>query len=137
MIDNSSLEQLFEIVAESRERNASANPGLYTAGVTDDEKEQVRRWADGTELKHLTNQPGYEILINKIIKYMDNTNTVSIGTDPAKTDEVLAAHAIAHAIHAFYQWLVRDVNLDILASETVPEIVREGARISKGIPVPA
>lgn len=135
MIDNSSMEQLFELVAAKRHAD-SVTTGLPDIGVTDDEKELVRSWADGGELKHLVNQPGYEILIGKLFRYMDEFIGQLRETDPSKTEDVLGSHALFYAAHKIVARLLAEVKRDIESSETVPEIVKEGAKIAKGIPPP-
>jgi hypothetical protein len=134
MIDNTYMEQLFDLVAAKRHADSVAT-GLPDIGVTDDEKEQVRSWADGGELKHLVNQPGYEILMGKLARYMDRAVGEVRDSLPG-SPEASNAQCVLYCAHRILSQLLAEVKRDIESSETVPEIVKEGAKIAKGVPPP-
>lgn len=135
-INYSDVERLFEVVNAARFKKSKA-AGEFFQEISDEEKEEVYRWANGTELSPLVETEGFKIIMGKLERYMDEDIKLLMNTDPASTEDVLARHAVAFSSHRLFQRLSTDVNRDIQASQQPPEIVKEGIRLTRGIPVEA
>lgn len=133
MPDYSDLDKLFSLVEAVRAREA-ARTGDITYGVTDEEREHCRRWADGQEIQTIVNYPGYEILIGKLQKFMEDDIQTLMSTSPGSNDAVLANHAVAYSSHKTFFRLQAEVNTDLEAAKVPPEIVKQGIRLTRGIP---
>jgi hypothetical protein len=134
MSDTSYLEKIFEIVELSRFKEAQLNSDLFT-GVTDEEKQLAYKWHSGRELLSVVNSSGYAIIIEKLRKYMEEDAIVLFSTEPTgNKDEVAARHAVAYASANIFKRLNAEIQSDIEASRTVPNIVKEGYQITKGVP---
>ncbi len=130
-MDYSDIEQAFEVVNNARAKEAEAS-GFPIPTVTDDEKLEARRWADGNELKLVIDTPGFEILFNKLEKYAtEYIQDLVAGTDPSDTVKILQRHALAHAAQAIRERLIADVRADLLAAENSPEIIKQGIRAAR------
>src|SRR6185369_17006453 len=121
MPDYSDLERLYEVVGRARAVRA-AKSGEPDLGVTDDEKEQCKRWADGQELQHHVEHPGHEIIVGKLQSFMEQDVQRLLQTDPADTKAVLANHAVAYSSSNIFFRLQREVAADVEAAKTVPDI---------------
>lgn len=133
MPDYSDLEKLFEVVGRARSMRA-AKEGEPDQGVTGEEQRACKRWADGQELQSLVENPGYSTLISKLQGFMEEDIQTLLQTAPGNPDAVLANHAVAYASHNIFFRLQAEVATDIEAAKTVPDIVKEGIRLTRGIP---
>lgn len=127
------LDKLFEVVGRARSAKA-AKAGEPDYGVADDERIQCKRWADGQELQHLIDHPGYDTLVGKLQGFMEEDIQRLLQTTPNDKDAVLANHAVAYASHSIFFRLQAEVNADVEAAKTTPDIVKEGIRLTRGIP---
>jgi hypothetical protein len=135
--DYSDVERIFEIVNESRGREAKRTD-YPIEPVTDDEKREAYRWADGNELRNIVDTPGFDILMHKLERYMDEgIKHLMVGTIPTDKDAVLANFAAAHAACEIFERLKIDIAADLEASKNVPQIIKQGIRITRGSPVDA
>lgn len=131
------IERCFEIVSAAREKH-SADSGFEIGPVTDEEKSEAYRWANGQELKHVVDTPGYEVIMGFLQGYMDDGITALFkGTNPTDKDAVLAKFAIGYAACEIFDRLKNDIKASLEAAETVPEIVKQGIRVTRGVPVNA
>lgn len=136
-MDYSDIERVFEIVEDARARQ-QAESGFQVGPVTQEEKAEAYRWANGQELQHFVNTPGYEIVMNYLSSYVDDgIKTLFQSTVPTDKDAVLANFAIGYAACDIVNRLKQDLQADLEAAKSMPEIIRQGLRITKGIPVNA
>lgn len=133
MPDYTDLDRLYEVVGNAR-AVAEAKTGLPTSGITDEEKEQCKRWLDGQDIEPLTRLPGYEILVGKLQTFMEEDIQKLLNTNPSNKDEVVSSHAVAYASHNIFWRFKTEVEADLTAARNVPELVKEGAKITRGIP---
>lgn len=133
MIDNSSIESLFEVVNAARFKRSKLT-GEPFPEVTDDEKSQVYRWADGGELRPIVDTNGHQIVMGKLKKYMDDAVHDLVVTDPSDEKAILRRHGVAFASTYILSRLQIDIDADLKAAETTPDIVKEGMKITRGIP---
>ena len=128
------LEKIFEAVTEDRIRKA-AELGDFSSGVTDEEMLEARRWANGQELKSIVDTPGFGIVLEILRSFMEQDYNILSSTIPGKNpDEVLANHAVAYTSSSIYKRFRNEVNLSIEASNSVPQVIKEGYKLTKGIP---
>jgi hypothetical protein len=131
------IERVFDLVDEARIRESKAS-GFPVPLVADDEKAEAYRWANGNELKNIVDTPGFEIIMYKLQTYMDEgIKTLLVATIPTDKNAVLANFALAHAACEIFERLKNDIHNDIEAAKSVPDIVKQGIRITRGVPVDA
>lgn len=133
MQDYTDLERLFEVVGRARAVKA-AHAGEPESSVTDEEMKLCKRWADGQELQHFVDHPGYDILTSKLQGFMEEDIQRLLQTFPSDTEAVLANHAVAYSTSSTFFRLQREVAADLEAAKTTPDIVKEGIRLTRGIP---
>ncbi len=135
MIDYSNINLMFDVVEEDRAKESEAS-GYKVLGVSDEEKIQAQKWADGCELKQIVDTTGFQLLLAKLEKYVeDSIKDLVMGTDPTETDKILRRHAVAHAAHSLRERLINEIRSDLLAAEESPEIIKQGLRLSRQSPV--
>lgn len=131
------VERVFELVEHARAKEAKAT-GFPVASVADDEKQEAYRWADGNELRNIVDTPGFDIIMSKLNRYMDEAiKDLMIATIPTDKDAVLAKFAIAHAACEIFQRLKTDIENDLAAAKDMPSIIKQGIRLTRGAPVDA
>lgn len=131
------IQRVFEMVELARTREAKAT-GFPVALITDEEKQQAYRWADGNELRNIVDTPGFEIIMDKLNRYMDESiKSLLIGTVPTDKDAVLAKFAIAHASCEIFNRLKADIEADLAEAKEMPDLIKQGIRITKNVPIDA
>lgn len=100
----------------------------------EEEQYQIDAWQKGRELAHIVNSPGWDVVLEILGSYAAKEAQRLLSTDPANKDEVLAAHAIAYAATRVYALFVEDAQNLIIASASVPEVVKEGLKRSSPVP---
>jgi hypothetical protein len=135
MIDYSDIERVFDTVNDARARE-SEQSGFPIAPLADDEKAEAYRWVNGQELKHIVDTPGYEIILYKLQTYMDDgIKTLLRSTNPTDDKAVLANFAVAFAACEIFERLKNDISNDLIAAETLPDVVKQGIRITRSVPM--
>jgi hypothetical protein len=132
--DYSDIEKAVEYVNEAY-RAESSRTGLSTREVSGEEIQEAVRWADGQELQNIVDTRGYGIVISLIHGYMDGYIRDCILTNPANKDEVLQNQCLAHSATHIFERLESDVKSRLVAAESVPEVVKLGIRLARGVPV--
>lgn len=135
MIDYSDIERIFDTVNNARALE-SEKSGFPIAPLADDEKAECYRWVNGQELKHIIDTPGYEIIMYKLQTYMDEgIKTLFRNTNPTDEKAVLANFAVGYAACEIFERLKNDINNDIIASQTVPDVIKQGVRLTRSVPM--
>lgn len=136
MVDTSYLENLFEIVHDNRIKQA-AQQGLLSSGVTDEDKQEAFRWANGREFQNIEEDSGYSMIMGKLRSYAERDidhYVDMIKVSPMEKDRVLDAHIEAYSSSKVYNWLRREIELDKEAAQTIPQVIKEGYLLTKGTP---
>lgn len=133
MPDYSDLEKLYDTVELARAKKA-AKTGDMDSGVTDEEKQECRRWADGQDLQHLITMPGYEVIVNILKGFMEQDVQICMATKPGDNDSVLANQAVAYSSTQNFFRFMQEVASCVEAAKKTPDIVKEGIRLTRGIP---
>lgn len=127
------LENMFSIVTEHRYR-ISEQQNVPVYGVSEEEKLEAYRWARGRDLQGILNHPGYQIIIDYLLSYMEEDANNLLSSPPGDKDVTALQHAVAFASSEIYKKLRRDLDADLKISASTPDIVKEGFRLTKGIP---
>ena len=137
MVNYDDIERVFELVDRARAEESSRTGYLVTP-VGSDEKAEAYRWADGNELRNIVDTPGYEILIAKISRYIDEAiKTLFRNTIPTDKEAVFANFAVGYAACEILDRLQNDIKADLEAAESMPEVIKQGIRITRGAPADA
>jgi hypothetical protein len=136
VVDTSYLNDLFDIVEQERFRQAFARnePSL---GVTEEEKQEALRWHMGREFQNVEEDSGCAMLLDKLRGFAErdiNHYVDMIKVSPMEVDRIRDAHIDAYSSSRVYNWLRREIQLDKEAAETVPQVIKEGYRLTKGTP---
>jgi hypothetical protein len=103
--------------------------------LAEEDRAEIELWQKGRDLAHQVNGPGWNVVLEMLQSYVtQNVNTL-MNTDPSKTSEVAATHAIMFAAGRIFRIFQEDVAAAIQASRKTPEIVRQG--LKNVTPVPA
>jgi len=135
--DISYLDDIFSIVHEERIRRAEAE-GIYSLGVTEEDRSEAVRWANGRELQNIEHDSGCALLMEKLrsLAERDIDNFVdTIKISPLEKDRILEAHMDAYSSSRVYNWLRNEIELDREAAKNVPQVIKEGYLLTKGTPV--
>lgn len=136
MVDTSYLNDIFEIVEQERIRRA-ASVGEISLGVTNEEKQEAFRWHTGREFQNVEEDSGCAMLLEKLrwLAEQDINHYVDmIKVSPMEQDRIKDAHIDAYSSSKVYNWLRNEIRLDRETAETVPQVIKEGYRLTKGTP---
>lgn len=103
-------------------------------GLGEGEQHQVEEWQKGRALAHAVNSPGWDVALSLLSSYATNETETLLRTDPVNKEAVLAAHSLAFAAARIYNLFVDDVQHLVMASQRVPEVVKEGLKHSSPVP---
>lgn len=92
--------------------------------IPSDQEAEIRLWQDGRELAHIVNSEGWKIVLGLLQSYAEEATKELVTLKPGKTDEILAAHAVAFAADDLNYQFREAVKRMLTAAQTVPDIIR-------------
>lgn len=120
-----------QLVAQDRAAR-SQEAGYPISDVSAEEYEQAHRWADGIALKGIIDTDGYQIILGKLNKQMDDLIALSMQTDRTNKDAVWANTIAAQIATQIFQSFKNDIAADLSAAEDTPDIVKHSIRLARG-----
>jgi hypothetical protein len=93
--------------------------------LTQDDKNDIQQYHNGRALKQLVIMPGWTVLMEAFEAHKHNAIDELLAINPGEKELVLAAHAVAYAVHQTLNNLELEVNSAITMSEQLPEILKD------------
>lgn len=93
--------------------------------LSEDDKNEIQQYHNGRALKQLVMMPGWTVLTDAFHSHKQNAIDELLDINPGDKDLVLAAHAVAYAVHKTLNNLEVEINQSISMSERLPEVLRE------------
>lgn len=96
--------------------------------LSEEEQTEVILWQKGKALQQLSAFPGWQVVLEMLESYAQNSTDECVRTDPGQPDEVRANQAVAFAMRRVVNSLLSDINAAVNAD--IPDVIRSGARAS-------
>jgi hypothetical protein len=93
--------------------------------LSEEDRNEIQQYHNGRALKQLVMMPGWTVLTDAFHEHRKNAVDELLSINPGDKDLVLAAHAVAYAVHKTLGNLEIEVHRAITLSEQLPEILRE------------
>jgi hypothetical protein len=95
------------------------------AAITDADREEIQQFHNGRALQQLVIMPGWEVLMDTFNQKKQDAIEELLSINPGDKELVLAAHAVAYAVHKTLDNLTREVVYSIEAAKRLPDVLQE------------
>lgn len=102
--------------------------------LTDEERAEVALWGRGRNLVGVIGSAGWDEITEMWATYREKAFDDLVRTDPAKTEDVLANHAVAYAVDRLISVFLGDVQEAVEASKTTPAAMRQALMRASDVP---
>lgn len=99
--------------------------------LTEADRAEIQQFHNGRSLQQLVMMPGWEVLMDTFAQKKQDSLDELLSINPGDKELVLAAHAVAYAVHQTLDNLTREVAYSIENSKRLPEVLEERLRINK------
>jgi hypothetical protein len=99
--------------------------------LTEADREEIQQFHNGRSLQQLVMMPGWQVLMDTFAQKKQDAIEELLSVNPGDKEVVLAAHAVAYAVHHTLDGLTREVAYAIESSKRLPEVLEERLRINK------
>lgn len=99
--------------------------------LTEADREEIQQFHNGRSLQQLVMMPGWQVLMETFVQKKQDSIEELLSINPADKDLVLAAHAVAFAVHKTLEGLTREVAYAIESSRRLPEVLEERLKVNR------
>jgi hypothetical protein len=105
---------------------------LLNRNLTEEESYDVALWEKGRALAHQVILPGWDVILEMLRSYAEDSKDKLSHIDPSKKDEILAEHSVCFAAQKIYSNFVEDVQRAV--NQPPPSVIREQLQVATNAP---